>query len=193
VSESVVAAFVDSHRDWILKNQHRLQEKKQTFESPTTLTLFGKTYQKEVVIERDLPSQVNIEGSIITVKVHSATSSTLESKSRAVIKAFLMRTAESYIRPRVEDFARLMKTSYVSLRLKEQVTRWGSCSSQGNLNFNWRLVHMPPEIIDYVIVHELAHRTHMDHSARFWSLVAQFDPEWQKHRGWLKRNGLSVG
>jgi len=85
-----------------------------------------------------------------------------------------------------------MNTTYQNVTLKEQKTRWGSCSSKGNLNFNWRLVHFEPPIIDYVIVHELAHRTHMNHSADFWSLVATFDPEYRIKKGWLKRNGLSL-
>ena len=86
-----------------------------------------------------------------------------------------------------------MDINFNSITLREQKTRWGSCSSKGNLNFNWRLVHYRPEIIDYVIIHELAHRTHMNHSAKFWQLVEKYDPEYRKHRGFLKRHGMAVG
>ncbi len=86
-----------------------------------------------------------------------------------------------------------MNTSINKITLRQQKTRWGSCSSAGNLNFNWRLVHYPPEVIDYVIIHELAHRTHMDHSSSFWQLVARYDPDHLKHRNWLKKHGVSVG
>jgi predicted metal-dependent hydrolase len=85
-----------------------------------------------------------------------------------------------------------MDISFGSISLREQKSRWGSCSSLGNLNFNWRLAHHPPAVIDYVIIHELAHRLHMDHSSAFWSVVKKYDPEHLKHQGWLKRRGLQL-
>ena len=85
-----------------------------------------------------------------------------------------------------------MQTSYNKITLRRQKTRWGSCSSKKNLNFNWQLVYFEPKIIDYVIIHELAHLTHMNHSKNFWQLVEKYDPEYKKHVGWLKRNGLNL-
>ena len=67
--------------------------------------------------------------------------------------------------------------------------RWGSCSTKGNLNFNWKLVLMPPEILDYVVVHELAHRLQMNHSAAFWAEVGKILPDYRERRQWLKVNG----
>lgn len=74
---------------------------------------------------------------------------------------------------RCSHYAPLMGVSYGTITIREQKTRWGSCSAKGNLNFNWKLVLMPPEILDYVVVHELAHRLQMNHSAAFWAEVGK--------------------
>ena len=71
-------------------------------------------------------------------------------------------------------------------------TRWGSCSAQGNLSFHWKLVLMPPEILDYVVVHELAHRKEMNHSQRFWAEVERILPDYKARRKWLKEFGSQV-
>ena len=76
-----------------------------------------------------------------------------------------------------------------TITIREQKTRWGSCSAKGNLNFNWKLVLMPPEILDYVVVHELAHRLQMNHSAAFWAEVGKILPDYRERRQWLKVNG----
>jgi|TARA_Y100000310_G_scaffold344668_1_gene458676 hypothetical protein len=72
--------------------------------------------------------------------------------------------------------------------IKGQKTRWGSCSSEGNLNFNWRLAMAPTEVIEYVVIHELCHRLEMNHSRAFWKLVQEKCPDFRKHKTWLKRN-----
>lgn len=76
-----------------------------------------------------------------------------------------------------------------TIRIKSQKSCWGSCSSRGNLNFNWHLIMAPPEILDYVVVHELCHLNHMNHSNDFWQMVGQFIPDYKTKRKWLKENG----
>lgn len=93
---------------------------------------------------------------------------------------------------RVEYYARLMGISYGRITIREQKTRWGSCSGRGNLNFNWKLTLMPPEILDYVVVHELAHRKEMNHSKDFWKIVEQVLPDYQKRRKRLKELAMEI-
>lgn len=93
---------------------------------------------------------------------------------------------------RVDYYARLMGISYGRITIREQKTRWGSCSSKGNLNFNWKLMLMPPEILDYVVVHELAHRREMNHSGDFWRIVEQVLPDYRERRKRLRELAVTL-
>lgn len=97
--------------------------------------------------------------------------------------------AKKRIPERIAYYAKLMGVSYGRIAVREQKTRWGSCSASGNLNFNWKLILMPPEILDYVVVHELAHRKELNHSKDFWSVVEQILPDYKERRRWLKTEG----
>ena len=87
---------------------------------------------------------------------------------------------------RVAYFAEKIGVTYGKITLRQQKTRWGSCSSKGNVNFNYQLYYMPQELMDYVIVHELSHRRHMNHSAEFWAEVEKYCPEYRTYRKQLK-------
>jgi hypothetical protein len=88
-----------------------------------------------------------------------------------------------------EEEAERVGVAYQRIRIGGQRTLWGSCSARGTLSFNWRLVLAPPEVLDYVVVHELCHLRVPDHSTRFWALVARHRPHWRHQRDWLRRHG----
>ena len=89
-------------------------------------------------------------------------------------------------RQRAEYYAGMMGVTFGNITIRNQKTRWGSCSGKGNLNFNYKLYFLPAELMDYVIIHELAHRRHMNHSAAFWQVVEQYCPEWRTARARLR-------
>ena len=97
--------------------------------------------------------------------------------------------ALKYIPQRTAYYAPLVKVSYGRITIRNQKSRWGSCSSKGNLNFNCLLMLMPPEVIDYVVVHELCHRLEMNHSERFWKEVERVLPDYKLRKKWLRENG----
>lgn len=102
----------------------------------------------------------------------------------ALIK-FYRKIGSLYMKARVEKYRRKMKVRPASIRFSSQKTRWGSCSAAGRITLDWRLVFAPPEVIDYVIVHELAHLRHFDHSPKFWALVATHVPFMEARKQWL--------
>lgn len=114
---------------------------------------------------------------------------TAETENSVVEKAVLgwyANRAKSIIPKRVELYRRRMQEEIKCIRIKDVKSRWGSCSSKRNLNFNWRLVMAPMEVLDYVVVHELCHLKEMNHSKNFWRLVEEIQPDYKKHKNWLK-------
>jgi len=100
--------------------------------------------------------------------------------------------AAQLIEEKVNRMSALMGLKYGRLSIRNQKTRWGSCSQKGNLNFNWKLIMVPEPIIDYVIIHELAHLKEMNHTKRFWQLVEQYCPNWCNHRKWLRDHSMEL-
>ena len=104
----------------------------------------------------------------------------------------LAEQALKLIPQRVEYFARQVGVTYGRITIRNQKTRWGSCSSKGNLNFNCLLMLAPTEILDYVVVHELCHRKEMNHSKAFWTEVEKVLPDYRQSIQWLKENGNQI-
>ncbi len=100
--------------------------------------------------------------------------------------------ARRRITERAGYYGAQMGVSYERISIRAAKTRWGSCSGRGNLNFHWKLVLMPPEVLDYVVVHELAHRKEMNHSPRFWKEVEKVLPDYRQRREWLKKYGREL-
>lgn len=101
----------------------------------------------------------------------------------------LLKLAKQVIPEKVAYYARLMGVTYGRVSIRKQKTRWGSCSREGNLSFNCLLMMAPPEVLDYVVVHELSHRLEMNHSSRFWAQVEKVLPDYRKLCKWLKEHG----
>lgn len=89
-------------------------------------------------------------------------------------------------------YASIMHVSYGRISIREQKTRWGSCSSKGNLNFNWRLIFAPEAVLDYIVIHELAHRREMNHSQAFYRIVASVMPDYKEQQKWLRDHGQEL-
>lgn len=100
--------------------------------------------------------------------------------------------ARRVIAERAEIFAAKMGTTFTGLAITQARQRWGSCTAQNKLNFSWRLVMAPLEVVDYVVVHELAHTKVKDHSRDYWAVVAQILPDYKERRAWLREHGLAL-
>lgn len=112
---------------------------------------------------------------------------------RMALRNVLSELAMRRIRERLTLYAPRISTDYGRVTIREQRTRWGSCSSKRNLNFNWKLIQAPPEALDYVVIHELCHLIEFNHSPRFWSLVEKQMPAYKAWKKWLKDHGAELG
>lgn len=104
----------------------------------------------------------------------------------------LAERATKVIPEKVRHFAESMGVEYGRITIRNQKTRWGSCSGKGNLNFNCLLMLVPEDVMDYVVVHELCHLIEMNHSKAFWQQVEQVMPDYKEHRKWLKEHGSEI-
>lgn len=111
---------------------------------------------------------------------------------RQALEKRYRQAAREYIPKRVSYYAQMLGVTYGTIRIAQQKTRWGSCSSSGTLSFHWKLMLAPPRVLDYVVVHELCHRKEMNHSPRFWALVEEILPDYKELRKWLAEHGSTL-
>ena len=116
-----------------------------------------------------------------------------EAAVRAALRQTLSRRALERIRQRLDHYAPRIGVEFGRVAIRDQKSRWGSCSSRHNLNFNWKLIMAPPEALDYVVIHELCHLIEFNHSPRFWKLVETQMPEYLLWKKWFKDHGGELG
>ncbi len=115
-----------------------------------------------------------------------------EGDHRPALERWYRRQARAEIAPRLDRATALAGTRYDGLTIRNQRTRWASCSSKGAMSFNWRLLLAPEAVLDYVVWHEVCHLEVMDHSPRFWALLAARSPDYRTYAAWLRRNGPAL-
>jgi predicted metal-dependent hydrolase len=172
---------VTSKQDWLRKTSRyydRLREKCGGFDASIILYR-GAKYRYVVVADRMLAATVSEELKIITFHVPD------RRKAKAYQQAWYRQQTEAMIMQRLPALAESMGMKYNRVSVRKQKSRWGSCSRKGNLNFNLMLAAVPQEVLDYVIIHELAHLKVLDHSPQFWEVVSAADPGYKSHREWL--------
>ncbi len=181
--------FIERHQGWILTHLDRLAtlpaEPESDASLPPMMLFLGTPHAIRVIV---VPGERAV--------VHEDQAFTLivpeEAAARPALEGWLRARARVAITAQVKARAKEMMLTYGQVAIKDQKTRWGSCSAAGNLNFNWRLLLAPPAVLDYVVVHELAHRVELNHSARFWRVVARYCPQHATHRAWLRTHGAGL-
>lgn len=190
-SAITIDKFVNSHSHWIQTQVAKLKQRQLLVESESQIMIFGKNYQKKYQFDIKMPVGIFTNQLSIIFNFPDTSSQTNSAALNKELEIFLKKIARSYLEKQTKILAIKMNVNYKNLTLRNQKTRWGSCSSNDNLSLNWRLVHYPSQVIDYVIIHELAHLIHHNHSRKFWQCVAEYDPDFQLHRSYLKKHGVS--
>lgn len=182
--------FLHRHRRWILREWRRLIRR---FGSPTPRWPYGPR-----TLHRGEPQDVRLSSGRPAAVIQGAGRLVLRTRTptieagRRLLKRWRVAEAKQALTARVAARAQAMGLAWRRLSVGEARSRWGSCYPSGALHFNWRLIMAPPDVLDYVVVHELCHRAHPNHSAAFWVLVARQEPRFDAARAWLRRHGPTL-
>ncbi len=180
-------AFAEAHADWIARQLTRLAERPaqdRRWLAGTRIPFRGELVELQVA-EAPSGPVVRFAERIVPVPAGAP-------DFRPAVERELRRLASAELPPRVFAFAAEQQLTVRSVTVRDQRSRWGSCSRRGTVSLNWRLVQMPDAVRDYVIWHELMHLREMNHSARFWRAVAAVCPGFADARRWLRRHGESL-
>lgn len=180
-----IEAAIEKKKLWIYeKTRHpqKYQEAKKVREyiSGTSILYLGKEYKLDFVNES--LEGVRFDGRFLLSKDHAQS-------AEHHLKEWFLEEARRIITPKVELNARKLGVGYNEILISNLKYRWGSCTPKNNLNYNWRLIKAPISVIDYVIVHELAHLLEANHTKRFWTIISVQLPHYLKAKEWLKSNG----
>ena len=182
--QRAIDTLLETKNDWIQKrlqfNQdHADKLKPKTFKDGEAFYYMGSSYPLKLTTEKK-PGVWFQDGNLM-VHPKKNTAKTLE--------AWYKQCAYDILLDRVDVFAKQLQLQPQNMRIKRMKTRWGSCSSAGNINLNWALVMAPLPVMDYVVIHELCHLKHMNHSKTFWNLVESVCPDYKEYTKWLKDHG----
>ena len=186
-SEETVHRVIDAKRQWLLaklrhpqKYQDRPHPPGKEVVNGESAPYLGRDYRIEIA--ETASGEVEFSRGFVVPSSH-------QGKRREVLRDWYVARAKEKILDRVEQHARELGVRFTAARIVDNRYRWGSCTVNGNVNFNWRLIKAPMFVIDYVIVHELAHLIEANHTARFWSIVRANTPTMEKGKAWLKEHG----
>lgn len=184
ISGKAIHGFAEKHASWIEKKQAEMKsmapEQVRQYQPGERFLYLGKVYPLEIV--KDAKKNLVLEE---TFKLAEPA----QKNAELLFRNWYRKQAKRIIEARVKFFAERYQLQYGKIRITSARTRWGSCSSKGTLSFSWRLVTTPPEVIDYVVIHELAHTVHHNHSKRFWNLVEKLLPDFKEHRKRVRQYG----
>lgn len=193
----IIDRFVKTNETWIERRRQKITLTKTAFPvflwEDKLVSYLGKLLNISIHPRgEDLPvgrqGALHLGGEAITISPVTG----LEADAKKILISFLKREGEREITERTKQWAQRMETNFRGIRFRQQKSRWGSCTSDNRLSFNWRLIHFKPEVIDYVVIHELAHTIHHDHSDSFWQKVAEFDPGYKQKVKFLHRQVLEL-
>lgn len=187
-SEREARRFVEQHREWL---ERARQRQRQRPHAAAVWTLGAHVLWRGELTE----IRVATSGERPTVALGADVFRVLrlDGDLRPTLEAHFLRRAKIELPARTSELAAVSGVDVKEVTVRNQRTRWGSCSSTGTISLNWRLVQTPDSVRDYIIYHELMHLREMNHSARFWVQVEEVCPEWQAAEHWLKRNGSLLG
>lgn len=197
IAEKQVKSVIEQKGAWIGR---KLEEMKRAYHDITNqrqfvdgehLLYLGNEYSLKIRKDSKVanPGALIEGGNIIVVTPEGKLDNEEVANTKQILKAWYINQFAEIVRERIGKYASLLGVSPAKITIREQKTRWGSCSGKGSINLNWRLIMAPIGILDYVLIHELCHMKEMNHSKSFWNHVKSILPDYSERRKWLKTNG----
>lgn len=189
ISDKTLQDLLTTKKKWIDAKLKELpppkEPSKDTYNDGDRILYRGKEYKIKVVSDSSLRKSDIIlkEDELWVFKKNNETKETKE-----LLINWYKQQARNLVQTRMNYYNQIINKPIGKVRIKNQKSRWGSCSSKGNLNFNWRIILMPDDMCDYIIVHELCHLKYMNHSKMFWSSVESILPDYKERQRWIKEN-----
>lgn len=183
LSQSELENIIHKHRRWIQKRKLNFKENNYTpknFNEGEEIILLGQKFTLKFQNGVKYPK---IEEHSIIID------NTFYSDLKSFFVYWYRNFALDFFKKRAAIYSQKMGLKYNAIKVSNAQTRWGSCSSLGNINLSWRLIMADIKVIDYVVIHELAHLAQPNHSPKFWAIVEKIQPEYKTHRKWLKEKG----
>ena len=185
--EFVINRFIKNNQAWIISHSQKVPVKK-LFKNSKKLVILGEIYQLHFVnTQRD-----SVIISTLDKKIYVNISKDTNKHIRAVLEKKLRPLALKLIRQELDSLSLKYNFSFNNVTVRNQSSRFGSCSSRGNLNFNWQIIFFPPNKFRHILLHELNHLKIKNHSNVFWNQLSIYDPDYKSNNLWLKKEGTKL-
>ena len=184
-SEIFLKNLIERKKEWINKNIDRSRKNHKKIDQISNGFITFKGLVLQLIYKKSNFERITVEDNELKIFYSE------KSKSRQLIIEWLKLQANNFLRARLSFLSKRISIEFNSLTIKSYTARWGSCNIKGDIFLNWKLIMLPESVIDYVLIHELAHINVPNHSKEFWKLVKKKDPNYCKNKRWLKDNGLS--
>ncbi|MGC8745290.1 MAG: M48 family metallopeptidase [Candidatus Saccharicenans sp.] len=188
LSKAQLEVILQKHQRWIARKialvSQRTKVVSRRYQPGEKFLYLGKEYP--LLLRPHGQMSLSFDGQAFWLAENSQT------KVKSLFEKLYKKLARHYLSSRLKTLSKSYGLNYKKFRLSSARTRFGSCSLRGTISLSWRLIMAPPEIIDYVIIHELAHTKENNHSKNFWKLVAYFVPDYKEKRRWLRTNGFRL-
>lgn len=189
VSDQWVEKWVSERAGWIQKKWFDVNLSSEEFrieiKQGASIPYLGKNYK--LSWQEGKRSGIRVVEESILVTISNRSTKSVDERVKSALKGWYKKQAETVLHERLEYWQSEMGLNCNSFKTKGYKRRWGSCSSNGEISFNWKLIFASQDLVDYVVVHEIAHLQHMNHSKAFWFLVERYCPQWRNYRKELNK------
>ena len=194
VSQEKIMEVIEERGKWIIEKIYHFEQInyrriKREFVSGESLMYLGKDYSLDVEIDRDIKTpEVKLYRGRFIIRAGNNDKKII----RDSMEKWYRKKAEEVIKEKIKYYQRFFSSTPKEVKIKEQKKRWGSCTHDNKLLFNWRIVMAKSDVLNYIVVHEMCHMCHKDHSKNFWNLVSSILPHYEKSKEWLNNYGFKM-